>query len=571
MEPIMNSYEQKPWINSYDDGVPGEINYPELTINQMFENTVKKYPDRIFTEFKGTKHTFSDLKHEVDCFSAGLHKIGVRKGDRVGVLMLNTPQFVITMLSLMKIGAIVVATNPLYTVHEIIHQANNSGMTYMIAMTNFYEKVKKAQPETSIGLVIASNLKEALPPLSRIAFSLFLERKGGFHVSVLDDNDIWFQSLLKGSKPEELPAIDIKPDDVALLQYTGGTTGISKGAIASHRILVSNVLQIDSWMTNLNDGEEVVLGAVPFYHSYGMVVGIAYSLYKGSTLPMVPDPRNISDVLAVIERNKVSVFPSVPAMFTAINKHPDVVSGKTDITTIKVCISGSAPLPKETKDTWEHFTKGSLIEGYGLSETPVVTHCNPQKGMNKSGSIGLPFPDVECKIVDVNDARKIMPFGEEGELLMKGPQMMMGYYESPEETNKAICDGWLHTGDVVYMDEEGYFFIVGRKKDSIKPGGFQVWPDEIENILAQHEFIKEAGVAGILDGSNNEAVKAWLVIEEDGVVTPEEIQNFCKEFLTGYKIPRYFEFIDKLPRTHVGKLLRRELVRFHNEKTQFDH
>lgn len=566
----MNIYEKKPWIKSYDDGIPAHIDYPELTIIQMFENTVRKYPNRIFTEFKGTKHTYADLKTEVDCFAAGLYKIGVRKGDRVGVLMLNTPQFVITMLAIMKIGAIVVATNPLYTEREIIHQANNSGMTYMIAMTNFYEKIKKAQPHTKIGLVIASNLKEALPPLSRMVFSLFLERKGGFHVSVLDDNDIWFQSLIKGSSANELPTIEIKPDDIALLQYTGGTTGISKGAIASHRILVSNVLQISAWMPNLYEGKEVLLGAVPFYHSYGMVVGIAYSLFKAATLPMVPDPRNIDDVLAVIERNKVSIFPAVPALFTAINKHPGVISREIDITTIKACISGSAPLPKETKDTFEKFTRGSLLEGYGLSETPVVTHCNPQAGVNKSGSIGLPFPDVECKIVDVNDPSKIMPLGKEGELLMRGPQMMMGYFDDPEETKKVINNGWLHTGDVVYMDEDGYFFIVGRKKDSIKPGGFQVWPDEVEDILTQHPAIKEAGVAGILDFNSNEAVKAWLVIEEDSVVTPEEIQDFCKKYLTGYKIPRYFEFIEKLPRSHVGKLLRRELVKIHKEKTQFD-
>ena len=566
----MTVYDQKPWVNSYDKGVPSRIDYPNITINQMFEETVRKYPNRIFTEFKGTEHSYSDLKKEVDCFSSGLYSIGIRKGDRVGVLMLNTPQFVITMLALMKIGAIVVATNPLYTVREIIHQANNSEMTYMIAMTNFYEKVKEAQPHTSIKQVIVSNLKEALPPLSRIAFSLFLERKNGFYLSGLEDNDIWFQTLLKNSKSEDLPEINIGPDDIALLQYTGGTTGVSKGAIATHRVLVSNVYQINAWMTNLEDGKEVILGAVPFYHSYGMVVGIAYSLMKGATLPMVPDPRNIDDVLAAIERNKVTVFPSVPAMFNAINKHSNVTSHKTDITTIKACISGSAPLPKETKETWEHYTKGSLTEGYGLSETPVVTHCNPQKGINKTGSIGLPFPDVECKIVDVNDANKIMPIGKEGELLIKGPQMMMGYYNNQKETETAICDGWLYTGDVVYMDEDGYFFIVGRKKDSIKPGGFQVWPDEIENVLLMHKSIKEAGVAGVLDENNNEAVKAWLVIEEDGVVTPKEIQEFCKEFLTGYKIPRYIEFLDQLPRTHVGKLLRRELIRIHNEKTQFD-
>ncbi|MBI3159256.1 MAG: long-chain fatty acid--CoA ligase [Chloroflexi bacterium] len=554
----------KPWVKNYDQGVPETLAYPDTTVQAIFEETARKYADSICTIFHGATLTYRQVNELSDRLAAGLAGLGVKKGDRVGIFIPNTPQFVIVYYALLKLGAVVVATNPLYTEREIEYQVNDAGLEVMILMTNNYEKVKAIQGKTRIKRIIATNIKEQLPPVTRLLFTLAKEKKAGFKVT-LRDNDVWMMDLIAKHKPEERPRVDIHMDDTALFQYSGGTTGLSKGVIATHRNLVCNTYQIDAWNPSGVEGKEVVLMAIPLYHAYGMVAGLNYGVKKAASFVMVPDPRNTADVLKNLTQYKATIYPGVPAMYNAINNHKDVQAGKYDLSSIKFCISGSAPLLRETKDRFEEITGGKLVEGYGLSETPVATHCNPVLGLNKPGSIGLPLPDVDCRVVDLEDGVTALEAGQIGEITIRGPQVMKGYHNMPTETANVLRDGWLYTGDIAYMDEDGYFFIVDRKKEMIKPGGFQVWPREVEEIIQKFAKVLEVGVAGVPDAHSGEAVKAWVVLKPGETATAEEIRSWCKEQLAAYKVPKDIEFVEALPRSTVGKILRRELVRQHKE------
>jgi len=551
---------ERPWIQHYDEGVPASIEYPKITCFDLLETAAKKYPNQPCTIFKGGIISYKEMSEMTDRLAAGLHKLGVRKGDRVGLYIPNTPQFVTAFFAIMKLGAVVVATNPLYTEREIEYQVNDAGVEVMVLMTNNYEKVKAIQHKTGIKQMVVTNIKEALPQPLRTLFTLFKEKKSGFRAT-LRDNDVWMKDLITQNSPQDKPDVEITTDDTALFQYSGGTTGISKGVVARHYGVVANTYQIDAWNPLAQDGEEMVLMAIPLYHAYGMVVGMMYGIKKGAGLVMVPDPRDMEDVLENAVKYQCTIYPGVPAMYNAINNHPDVLAGKYDLSNISVCISGSAPLMRETKLKFEEITGGSLAEGYGLSEAPVASHCNPIIGTNKTGSIGMPFPDVDCKIVDLDDEVSELPAGEIGELALKGPQVMKGYHNMPTETANALRDGWLYTGDIAYMDEDGYFYIVDRKKELIKPGGFQVWPREVEEVISDHPAVLEVGVAGIPDPESGEAVKAWVVLKQGQSASEEELIEWCKKDLAGYKIPKQIEFRDELPKTNVGKILRRELAK----------
>lgn len=557
--------EKRPWHDWYDEGVPVSIDYPDVPLFHFLEDSARKYPDQPCTIFKGAEISYREMSKLTDTLAAGLADLGVRKGDRVGILIPNTPQFVLVYFAVLKIGGVVVATNPMYTGREIIHQANDSGMKVMIVMSNFYQRVKSVQQETKINQLIVTNIKETLPPLTRILFTLFKEKKAGFRVT-LEEGDIWLTDLLDQHQPEDIPEVEVNPEDQAIFQYSGGTTGPPKAAIALHKNLVANTLQIKSWIPTAVEGEEVVLMAIPLYHVYGMVCGMNFGLALGAALVMVPDARDIQDVVANLETYNATIFPGVPALYNAINIHPDVQAGKYDLSSIKACISGSAPLMRETKETFETLTGGVVFEGYGLSEAPTATHCNPLQGENRTGSIGLPFPDVEAKIIDLDDEETEVPTGEIGELVIKAPQVFKGYYKMPTETRNALRDGWLFTGDIARVDRDGYFYIVDRKKEVIKPGGFQVWPREVEEIMQDHPAVQEVGVAGVPDPYRGETVKAWLVLKEGKSLTKEELQDWCRDKLASYKIPTEIEFREELPKTHVGKLLRRELVREHQQE-----
>jgi long-chain acyl-CoA synthetase len=364
---------------------------------------------------------------------------------------------------------------------------------------------------------------------------------------------------------EQRPKIDLGPDDVCIFQYSGGTTGISKAAVSLHRALVANTLQVRAWMPGCIEGGEISLMAIPLFHVYGMVAGMSFAIASAASMVMVPNPRDMEDVLASIAKYRPTIYPGVPTMYNAINNHPEVIAKKVDVTSIRACISGSAPLLRETKERFEALTGGKLVEGYGLSEAPTATHCNPLYGQARTGSIGVPLPDIDARIVSLDDGKSVMPVGEIGELVIRSPNVMKGYHNMPTETANTLRDEWLYTGDIARMDEDGFFYIVDRKKELIKPGGFQVWPREVEEVLASHPKVLEAGVAGIPDPYRGETVKAWIVLKPGETATVEELKAFCKESLAAYKVPTHYEFRSELPKTTVGKILRRELVRQHKE------
>jgi long-chain acyl-CoA synthetase len=558
--------DERPWLKQYDKGVPASIEYPSVPLFYYLEENARNHPDTICTILKGARISYKEMNDNTDRLAAGLAELGVKKGDRVGIFIPNTPQFVMAYFAILKIGGVVVATNPLYSAREIEHQVNDAGIEVMIVMSNFYNLVKEVQPKTHIRCVIVTNIKEALPPMLAFLFGLTREKKGGFKVQ-LAEGDLWMKDLIERHKPQDRPKVDVGPEDVALLQYSGGTTGISKGAVALHRNLVANTLMIHSWMTNCEDGKEVVLMAIPLFHVYGMVAGMCFGMRAAATMVMIPNPRDIKDVLDSIQKYKASIYPGVPTMYNAINNNPDVIARKYDLSTIKACISGSAPLLRETKEKFEALTGGKLAEGYGMSETPTATHCNPLFGKNPPGSIGIPLPDVDCRIISLDDEVTVLPAGEVGELVIKAPNVMKGYHNMPTETQNSLRDGWLYTGDIARMDEEGFFYIVDRKKELIKPGGYQVWPREVEEVIAQNPKVMEVGVAGIPDAYRGETVKAWIVLKAGETADEEEIKEWCRERMAKFKVPTHVEFRDELPKTTVGKILRRELVRQHKEKT----
>ncbi len=550
----------KPWLQHYDPGVPATLDYPEVPLYHFLEESARRHPALPATIFFDAKLTYSELDALANQIAHALIGMGVQKGDRVALLLPNTPQFVASFYGILKAGGIVVANNPLYTAKELTYQLNDAGAETIITLSKMYPTIRKILPDTRLKNVIVTNIKEYMPFVLRTLFTFLREKKDG-HRMELATGHHWFQDWIQG-QPTSAPDVEVGPDDVAIFQYTGGTTGVSKGAIAQHRALVADTLQIDAWVPDRREGEETYLGVIPFFHVYGMVACMSVAIYQAARLVLLPQ-FNVDDVLKAIDKYKPTFFPGVPAMYVAINNHPEI--DKYDLRSIRACISGAAPLPVEVKKRFEELTGGKLCEGYGLSEAPTATHCNPIYGVNKPGSIGLPLPTVECKIEDLETGEALPP-GKAGELCIRGPQLMQGYLNRPEETAETLKDGWLHTGDIAYMDEEGYFFIVDRKKDMIISGGYNVYPREVEEVLYQHPAVQEAAVAGVPHEYYGEMVKAYVVLKEGASATEEEIIQFCKENLASYKAPKQVEFRDSLPKTLVGKVLRRVLVEEERQK-----
>lgn len=551
----------KPWLKLYDKGVPQTIDYPPIPAHGFLDSCAKDFPNNPALIFKGNVINYRELDEMTDRLAAGLASMGVKKGDRVCIMMPNSPQFVISFYSILKAGAAVVGTNFLYTPAEIAHQLSDAGVKVCLVTSNFYQRLKEAQPSTPVERVIVSHIKDYMPAPLRLLFPVLALIKSDLqaHQVKLRDSDVWLHDVMDRYQPSMRPQVDVGPNDVAMLQYTGGTTGVSKGAVNTHKGLVVNSLQIKSWLPDIQMGKEVVLMAIPLYHVYGMVAGMSLGIASAASLVLIPDPRDVDDILDNITKHRPTLYPSVPALYNMINIHPKVTSGEVDVTSIRGCISGSAPLMKETKDTFERLTGASLREGYGLSEAPTASHCNPMFGENRTGSIGLPLPDVECRIVSLEDGVTDLPAGETGELAIKSPNVMKGYWQMPTETANALRDGWLFTGDIASMDEDGYFYIVDRKKELIKPSGYQVWPREVEEVLTQHPKVLEAGVAGIPHEKRGETVKAWVVLLPGETATSDEIRDFCRQHLASFKVPTDVEFMTELPKTTVGKILRRKL------------
>ncbi|MGD2252843.1 MAG: long-chain fatty acid--CoA ligase [Anaerolineales bacterium] len=557
--------KERPWYKYYDPGVPQSIDYPDIPVHRFLEDAAKTHPDRPCTIFKGASITFAEMDALTDRLAAGLAELGVKKGQPVGIFMPNSPQFVMAFYAITKAGGVVVATNPQYKPREVEHQLKDAGVEIMLVMSNFYNVVTQVRDTSPLKTMIVTNIKEYLPGLLRLLFTLAKEKKGGHKVE-LQEGDLWLQDVLARHSPEERPKVEVGPGDSALFQYSGGTTGRSKAAVALHRNLVANTLQIRSWMTELEVGSETVLMAIPMFHVYGLVAGMSFSISSSSTMVMIPDPRDIGDVLGSIDKYKPTIYPGVPAMYNSINANPDVQAGKYNLSSIKACISGSAPLLRETKETFEGLTGGKLVEGFGMSEAPTATHANPLLGENRIGSIGIPMPDVDARIISLDDETTVLGPEEVGELVIKSPNVMKGYHNMPTETKNALRKGWLYSGDIARMDADGYFYIVDRKKDMIKPSGFQVWPREVEEVIAENPKVLEVGVAGIPDAYRGETVKAWVVLKPGETADVDEIRAWCKERLADYKVPTHVEFRDELPKTTVLKVLRRELVRQEAEK-----
>jgi long-chain acyl-CoA synthetase len=565
---MTSPYDAKPWLQHYDEKVPRTLDIPSHTIPHFLEESARLHPDHAAVIFRGKEISYAELDAMANAVAAALARDGFRKGDRAVIYMPNTPQFVILYFGIMKAGGIVIATNPLYTPRELEHQLADCGAETVFVLSLYYDTLKKVQQtgKTKVKRIIVTNIKEYLPTHLRVLFTLLKEKKEGHRVT-LQMGDVWFQDFLAAGKGAPRPEVDISPDDVALLQYTGGTTGLSKGAVGLHRNVVANVYMAQAWLTGIVEPQrEVCQLALPMFHVYGMIGGLLLTIALTGTLVLIANPRDQEDVLGSINKYKPTLFPGVPTMYVAINNNPDVAAGKYDIKSIRVCLSGAAPLLQETKERFEALTGGKLVEAYGLSESFVATHANPITGLNKPGSIGMPLPNVEVRVVDPEDGSKEMGVNEVGEMIIKSPTIMKGYWQMPTETANSLRDGWLYTGDIVRMDEDGYFYIEDRKKDMIIAGGFNIYPREVEEVLAQHPAVLEVAVAGIQDPKRGETVKAWIVKRPGDNTTAEQIVEWSKGQLAAYKYPRQIEFIDELPKTIVGKVLKRELVRIEKEK-----
>jgi len=564
--------EQSSWFRHYDEGVPKTLRpYPERTLLDYIADTAREHPDFPALLFKGMRVSYGELERVTDAFAVSLAEMGVKKGDRVALLLPNCPQFIIAELGAWKAGATICPLNPMYTESELIEPLVSCSPETMVTLTPFYNRIKKIQPNTKLKRVIATNIKEFLPPLLRLFFSLFKEKKEGHRIH-LQPADLWFNDLLKTKGPVKKVGVSINLDDPAVILLSGGTTGTPKGAVGTHRSLVITGLQYASWGKNLkSEMKDIAMLPLPLFHSYANAGTQSEVFVSGEALSLIPNPRDIKDVLNTIRKVRPTFFAGVPTLFIALMNHPDVKRGKVDFKSIKMWFSGAAPLMAETKKSFEELTGSRILEGYSLTEAMLAGIINPALGVHKIGSVGIPLPDVEVRIADPEFGDKMLPTGEVGEILMRAPQLMQGYWENPEETARVLQihgEGgpWLHTGDLGYMDIEGYIFIVDRKKDLIKPSGFQVWPREVEEVVSSHPAVLEVGVAGVADDYQGEAVKAWVVLRSGQQATVDEIRQYCRQKLAPYKVPKHVEFRESLPKSMVGKVLRRVLAQ--EEKTK---
>jgi long-chain acyl-CoA synthetase len=559
----------KPWLKHYDEGIPETMYYPPIPLDKFLSDSAEKYPDQtaiIYGSVLGKRPldasiSYRQLNELVDRFASGLQQMGVGKGDRVTLMLPNCPQFIIAAYATWRIGGVVVCCNPLYVTRELKHLLKDSGAETIVVMSSLYERVRDVRADTGINRVIVTNIKEYFPGLLKFLFTMTKEKKEGHRVDIsAEAGTSWFQDVLQsGSRTPD--QVDITPEDVATLIYTGGTTGIPKGAQLTHRNLVSNAVVLKTWAKS-KEAEDVMLAVMPFFHIYGLTVGMNTPISDALTIVLIPNPRDMVHVLASIQKHRATYYPGVPTMFAGFNNFPD--RDKFDLTSLRFAVSAAAPLPPEVQEQFESITGGILVEAYGLTETSPASCMDPIDNP-RAHSVGVPLPDVDMAIVDVETGEDELPVGEVGEIIMRGTPIMKGYWNMPTETANALRvgpdgnPGWFHSGDIGYMDEDGYFHIVDRKKDMIIAGGFNIYPAEVEAVLYEHPKVKEAAVIGVPDPHRGETVKAFLVLKGDQTASETEIIEFCKEQLAAYKIPTIIEFRDDLPKSIIGKILRREL------------
>jgi len=547
----------KPWLKFYDKEVPKELNIPDITIPDLLKNAAEKHTKHTACVFMGARMDFGRLKQYVDKLAAAMHELGISKGDRVAIMMPNCPQAIIAYYATLSLGAVTVMTNPLYVERELEHQWGDSEVEIVISLDLFWpqiEMVKQKMP--TIKQVILSGIQDYMPLVKKTLTPLALRRRGKWVDVKYGDTVHSFKKLISVQRNSP-PEVDLKPDDLACLQYTGGTTGLPKGAMLSHRNLIASLTQVRTFLLFEHDEtQDITLAIMPFFHVYGMNGLMNMAMFMASTLVLIPQPE-IKTIVDAIVAERPTFLLGVPALFAALNNYHTI--DKVDLTSIKAIFSGAAPLPIDVMEKFEARTGARIAEAYGMTEASSVTHVNPLKGQRKFGSIGVPIIGTDAKIVDVDDATKELGIGEEGELMVKGPQVMQGYWNQPEESATTLLDGWLCTGDIARMDEQGYFYIVDRKKDIILSAGFNVYPREVEEVLYQHPKVQEAAVIGIPDGIRGERITAYLMLKPGETATAAEIRGFCRERLAPYKQPRKVIFRDNLPKSLAGKVLRREL------------
>ena len=546
-----------PWYKSYDSGVPHSLEpYPAITLLDVIEKTTKEMPEHTFMYFKDRYFSYKEASRLFEVMASALIANGVKRGDRVASMLLNTPQQIIAAFGTMKAGGIFVPLNPLYNEDELVHALTTVDTEIIIVWDLLYANIKKVQQRTKLKLVIATSLEDYMLPEARKP-----------HTMQLDKGDVWMDELMDKHVKDPAPAVKPGVEDTALILFSGGTTGAPKGAMLSFKNMLAVGLQTNVWnKQGFVTHNDYTVALMPMFHAYGFNGVIGSALGNRNPLAIVANPRDLDDVIYTIKKVRPGSMPGVPTLFIGLMEHPEVKAGKVDFTCLKYCLSGAIPLMVETKQRWEAMTGAPILEAYGLTESTVVFTVGPLKGQWKEGAVGLPLPDVIIKFADVADPDKELPYGEEGEVVGKGPQVMQGYWNNPKGTAEMIKDGWLYTGDIGYMDKDGYLYLTSRKKDLIKPSGHQVWPKEVEEVLSSHPAVAEACVAGIPDSKQVEAVKAWVILLPGQKVSAEEIQSFCKDKLTAYKVPKYIEFREALPKTLVGKILRRVLQE--EEKTK---
>ncbi len=546
-----------PWLRRYETGVPHQITPPSAPLFEALTNAAERAPQHPALSFYGRATSYQDLDDQTSRCAHALKRLGVTKGDRVAIMLPNIPQCVVAYYGALKAGAIVVMTNPLYTERELQIQLADSGAETIITLDFLYPKVESVKSDTTVKHTLLASVKDALPWLLSFLYPIKARREGQWiHIDkippIYDFNALIHET--GSTEVEGLPVVT--SDDLALLQYTGGTTGTPKGVMLTHHNLVSNTYQCRCWMPTLREQGEVFLGAIPFFHVYGMTTCMNLSIWLMSTLVLLPR-FIVKDVLETIQHTRATVFMGVGAMYVAINHFPKVKH--YDLSSIRACLSGAGPLHVEVQRQFEDLTGGRLVEGYGLSEASPVTHATPIHGQRKPGSIGLPLPGTVAKIVDI-ESGETCDVGEVGELLVHGPQVMRGYWKRQKESDDVLHDGWLHTGDIAKMDAEGYFHIVDRKKEMIKTRGENVYPREVEEVLYQHPKVKEAVVVGLPDPFAGERIKAYVVLKEGEEATESEIKSFCQMTLAKFKVPQSIAFRTQLPKTIVGKVLKRVLI-----------
>jgi long-chain acyl-CoA synthetase len=557
---VPSPYDDRPWLAAYPPGVPVDLDIPAVPVTRLLDDAASAFPTRHAIAFLGTTTTYRELRDQVDRCAHGLARLGVGKGDRVALVLPNCPQFVVTFYAGTRLGAVVTPLNPLGTPPELERQLTDCGATVVVCLDKTFAAVDAVRARTAVEHVVVASVVDYLPVLHRNLMRLPLPRVRRRRERLTarlpqDARAMSFLDLLR-APVGRLPGVDIEPDDIAALLYTGGTTGISRGAMLSHRNLVANAQQNKLWYVDAEPGREVTLGVLPLFHAYGLTLCLTSTTLLAGTLVLLPR-FDIDMVLTAIDEHRPTLFPGVPPIYRALIDSPK--ARRHDLRSIRACVSGSMRLPPETQEQFEKVTGGRLVEGYGMTETSPVTHANPLRGERKAGSIGVPLPGTRCRLVDPEDPTQAVPFGHAGELAVAGPQVFSGYWGDGDVTGLFTADGYLLTGDVAVMDDDGFFTLVDRKKELIVAGGFNIYPSEIEEVLREHPDIAEAAVIGIPDRYRGETVKAFVVLRDGAEMSTEDVIDHCAGLMTAYKVPKHIEFRESLPLSDVGKVLRRML------------